>query len=206
MKKMYIICFLLLGLAFGGVYYGSYVFTNNRLAEDETGASSGADASQTQLQLVDAAKSEESIITRKTAYILEEYSLNDDSLVSEEMEPPIEVLGYDRKMMLEYIQEYMENMSEMEKDMGLISCELTSFSKDKVVLRKTYYKEEQEAQFYLEVQMGRIVVYQTADDTLYAYTEVKFNTLPEPLQREILAGKYIGTIEELYHFLETYSS
>lgn len=203
MKKMYIICFLLLGLAFGGVYYGSYVLTNNRLAKDEP---SGTATAETQVQLVDAGKSEESIITRKTVYVLEEYSLNDESLVSEEMEPPIEVLGYDRKMMLEYIQKSMENMSEKEKDMGLISCELTSFSKDKVVLRKTYYKEEQEAQFYLEVQMGRIVVYQTEDDSLYAYTEVKFNTLPETLQREILSGKYIGTIEELYHFLETYSS
>ena len=201
MKKVYIICFLLLGLAFAGVYYGSYVLTGNRLAEEQTSCDA---APGTEVQLADAAKAEESIITRKTRFILEEYSLNDKSLVSEEQTPPIEVLGYNRKRMTEYIQEYMENMSERERDMGLISCELTDFSKDRVVLRKTYYR--QQAQFYLEVEMGRIVVYQTADDSLYAYTEVKFDTLPENLQREVLSGKYIGTVEELYHFLESYSS
>lgn len=200
MKKMYIICFLVLCVAFSAVFFGSYQLTQNRLQEEETGTA----VSDT--QIVGVAKAEESIITRKTAYVLEEYCINDESLVSEETEPPIEVLGYDRARMLEYIQNYMDNMSETDKDKGLISYELTEFSKDKVVVRKTYYQGESTAQFYLDVQMGRIVVYQTADDSLYAYTEVKFNNLPENLRREILSGKYIETVEELYHFLESYSS
>lgn len=202
MRKMYIICFLLLGLAFAGVYYGSYVLTNERLATDD----SSDVVSESEIPLADAAKTEESIITRKTLFVQEAYSLNDDSLSVEEGNPPIEVLGYDRRMMTEYIRKYMDNMGEEEKEKGLISCELTSFSRDRVVLRKTYYKEEKAAQFYLDVQMGRIVVYLTEDDSLYAYTEVKFSSLPEKLQKEILAGKYIGTIDELYYFLETYSS
>lgn len=202
MKKMYIICFLFLGLVFGGVYYGSYVLTSNRLAEENAPTA----AAGTKEPIVNAVKAEESIITRKTVYIIEEYFLQDESLVSEKTEPPIEVLGYDRKRMTEYIQKYMDNMSTQEREKGLVSCELTSFSREKVVLRKTYYRQEDEAQFYLEVEMGRIVVYQTEDDSLYAYTEVKFNKLPEELQKEILSGKYIKTIEELYHFLESYSS
>ncbi len=204
MKKMYIVCFLVLGLAFSAVYYGSYRLTQQRLGNQEQ-QETNQDTSSVPAVL-GAAKTEESIITRRTAYVLEEYSLNDDSLTSETISPPVEVLGYDRKKLMDYIQSYMENMEQEDKEKGLISYELTSFSKDKVVLRKTYYQEEQTAQFYLDVQMGRIVVYQTEDDSLYAYTEVKFNNLPETLRREILAGKYIETVEELYHFLETYSS
>ncbi len=204
MKKMYIVCFLVLGLAFSAVYYGSYRLTQQRLGNQEQ-QETNQDTSSAPAVL-GAAKTEESIITRRTAYVLEEYSLNDDSLTSETISPPVEVLGYDRKKLMDYIQSYMENMEQEDKEKGLISYELTSFSKDKVVLRKTYYQEEQTAQFYLDVQMGRIVVYQTEDDSLYAYTEVKFNNLPETLRREILAGKYIETVEELYHFLETYSS
>lgn len=206
MKKMYIICFLVLGVAFSAVYYGSYRLTAQRLGEQtETQTGQNITATETPA-LLGAAKTEESIITRRTVYVLEEYSLNDGNLISETISPPVEVLGYDRRRMLDYIQECMENMPEEDREKGLISCELTDFSRDKVVLRKTYYKEEPTAEFYLDVQMGRIVVYQTVDDSLYAYTEVKFNQLPEELRREILAGKYIETVEELYHFLETYSS
>lgn len=204
MKKVYIICFLVLGLTLSAVYYGSYRLTRQQTATPE-GQETTVNTSASP-EILGAAKTDESIITRKTSYVLEEYSLNDDSLSSETISPPIEVLGYDRQKLLDYIQSCMENMSEEDKEKGLISYELTSFSKDEVVLRKTYYKEAPTAQFYLDVQMGRIVVYQTADDSLYAYTEVKFNNLPESLRREILAGKYIETIEELYHFLESYSS
>lgn len=202
MKKVYIICFLVLGLTLSAVYYGGY-----QLTKQQTAAPDGQATATTAIpEILGAARTNESIINRKTSYVLEEYSLNDNSLSSETTDPPIEVLGYDRQKLLDYIQNYMENMSVEDKEKGLISYELTSFSKDEVVLRKTYYQDTPTAQFYLDVQMGRIVVYQTADDSLYAYTEVKFNQLPEALRREILAGKYIETIEELYHFLESYSS
>lgn len=203
MKKMYIICVLVLGVLFSGVYYASYQITQKRIADQEKNNLYLADAEP---EILGAVSASESIITRKTSYILEEYSLNDNSLMREPKEPPVELLGYDRKKLMEYIQAYMDDMPQAEKDRGLISYELTSFSKDEVVLRKTYYRNENAAQFYLDVQMGRIVVYQTEDDTLYAYTELKFVDLPEKLQREILAGKYIETVEELYHFLETYST
>ncbi len=203
MKKMYIICFLVLGVLFSGIYYVSYQMTQKHMANQEKNNLYLAEAEP---EILGAVSANESIITRKTAYTLEEYSLNDNSLMRESKEPPVELLGYDRKKLMEYIQAYMDDMSQADKDKGLISYELTSFSKDEIVLRKTYYQNENAAQFYLDVQMGRIVVYQTEDDTLYAYTELKFAELPEKLQREILAGKYIETVEELYHFLETYST
>lgn len=65
MKKMYIICFLVLCLAFSAVYYGSYQLTQSRLQEEETNSTAVSDT-----QLAGVSKSEESIITRKTVYVL----------------------------------------------------------------------------------------------------------------------------------------
>lgn len=207
MKKTYIICFLLLGIVFSAVYYTSYQITMKKVkSPEEQNITQLAEIPTTEEKVDAANKVQEDIITRRTTYILETYNMNEDTISQETISPPIEVLGYNRKRMAEYIQEYMENMDEAEREAGLISYELTAFSGDSVIIRKTYYKPEPDYMFYLDVQMGRIVVYQAEDDTLYAYTEVKFNQLPEEVKQEVLEGKYIETVEELYHFLESYSS
>lgn len=53
---------------------------------------------------------------------------------------------------------------------------------------------------------GYIVVYTADKSAVYEYTNIAFATLPESVQEEIKAEKYIETIEELYGFLENYSS
>ena len=42
--------------------------------------------------------------------------------------------------------------------------------------------------------------------TVYEYTDISLEGLPENLQKEIQNGKYIETSESLYGFLENYSS
>ena len=42
--------------------------------------------------------------------------------------------------------------------------------------------------------------------TVYEYTDISLEDLPENLQKEIQNGKYIETSESLYGFLENYSS
>ena len=42
--------------------------------------------------------------------------------------------------------------------------------------------------------------------TIYEMTEIPLSDLPEEVQQEIAAGKYIATRDELYGFLENYSS
>lgn len=205
MKKMYIACFFLVGILFSAAYYASYRFTTKQFIQEE---SSGYENVQTSAasNMVPAATAGEAVITNRTTYIMESYSINQDEVSQETVDPPLEVLGFNRKQMLDYIKNYMENIEENEKEAGLISFELTAFSEDTVILRKTYYRPEPDYLFYLGVQMGRLVVYYTDDDELYAYTEIKFDKLPEELKREILKGKYIESVEELYEFLESYSS
>lgn len=59
--------------------------------------------------------------------------------------------------------------------------------------------------FLMEVN-GYVAVYMSDKETVYEYTNIEISELPYVLQNEIKNGKYIENIEELYGFLENYSS
>lgn len=60
--------------------------------------------------------------------------------------------------------------------------------------------------YYLCEMQGFVVVYLSDRKTIYEMTEIPLTDLPEEVQQEIAVGKYIPTQEELYGFLENYSS
>ena len=60
--------------------------------------------------------------------------------------------------------------------------------------------------FYLMEKNGFVVVYENDRKTIYEYTNIQVAELPYLLQNEIKNGKYIKNMEELYGFLENYSS
>lgn len=60
--------------------------------------------------------------------------------------------------------------------------------------------------YYLKELNGYVVVYLGDKKTVYEYTDISLEYLPENLQKEIQNGKYIETSESLYGFLENYSS
>lgn len=60
--------------------------------------------------------------------------------------------------------------------------------------------------YYLLETNGYVVVYESDRHTPYEYTDIVFEELPEILKQEIKNGKYIKNEEELYGFLENYTS
>lgn len=60
--------------------------------------------------------------------------------------------------------------------------------------------------YYLLEKDGYVCVYQSDQITLYESTNIKMDTLPDKLRREIKAGKYLESELKLYSFLENYSS
>ena len=51
-----------------------------------------------------------------------------------------------------------------------------------------------------------VTVYTLPEDTLYEYTDVILDVLPEETKEKIRQGKYLRNEEELYNFLENYTS
>ena len=60
--------------------------------------------------------------------------------------------------------------------------------------------------FYLFEEHGFITVYLSDKETVFEYTSIDVDELPKELKAEIRNGKYMEDQDELYSFLETYSS
>lgn len=60
--------------------------------------------------------------------------------------------------------------------------------------------------YYLMEVNGYLVVYLSDKTTPYEYTDILYDELPAMLREEIRNGKYIESTEELYGFLENFSS
>lgn len=60
--------------------------------------------------------------------------------------------------------------------------------------------------YYLKEQDGYVIVYLYDNVTVFEQTDILITSLPEDLQNQVIEGKYVKTAEELYSFLENYSS
>ena len=60
--------------------------------------------------------------------------------------------------------------------------------------------------YYLMEVNGYVVVYLIDKVTPYEYTAIAYDDLPPTVRAEVRNGKYIESPEELYGFLENYSS
>lgn len=60
--------------------------------------------------------------------------------------------------------------------------------------------------YFLYDKNGYVVVYLSDRKTPYEYTDILVSELPANLRIELRNGKYIENLEELYGFLENYSS
>ena len=80
------------------------------------------------------------------------------------------------------------------------------------VAEKVPAAEETEAdlsdhyEFLLVDHNDYVAVYQLPEREIYEYTDVIMEVLPEEVQKEVQQGKYIKNEEELYNFLENYTS
>lgn len=60
--------------------------------------------------------------------------------------------------------------------------------------------------YYLKEQDGFVQVYLSDKKTVFENTSIQIASLPELLREEIRHGKYLKDQQELYSFLENYSS
>ncbi len=156
-------------------------------------------------QVIEAAAAQEPVVTADTRYLLEMVDLTKGTVTESEETIPVMYIGLNREELLQALSAYEDNPPLTELELGFETIELTAFSKDRVAVCK-YYKEKVPQGFYLMVADHFIVVYEEDRSTLYMNTDILLERLPDILQREIMAGKFVASEEELYLFLESYSS
>lgn len=164
-----------------------------------------SDVSGMQEQIIETAVEKVPVVTADTMYLIEEINLLDGTIHERQEEVPVKYIGLDRDSLIRELESYDRNPPLTELEMGFETIELTAFSKDRVVICK-YYKEETEKGYYLMVEDHFIVVYEEDKRHLHMNTDILLENLNDALKAEIIQGKFIENEEELYNFLESYSS
>lgn len=141
-----------------------------------------------------------------TKIIAETFDTVTGEFSMQEQIPDTEMIGMTREELIAYLAEELENMPVSEYEKGLFSNELITFSKDKVILRKTYDASRVDFLYYIAVKNGEIVVYYNDKETVYEYTGISAIKLEEEERLALMEGIRVKTAEELFSLLESYSS
>lgn len=84
---------------------------------------------------------------------------------------------------------------------------ITAYGPEQVVLRQEEEEIKKEDQEYLlKVEEGSVTVYDKDTGEVFEHTNIPLESLPRELQAEVLLGKTLSGNQELYSFLENYSS
>lgn len=148
----------------------------------------------------------QNITTCDTRYIVIEYNMDDNIENTTSNKVPDKYLGMTRANLEEALEEYILNPTLEDIEKGLIDIQLKSFSQKEVQVYKTYKTPLKNPGYYLMVQDGKIVVMEEDKETIYLTTDIYADALSDSLKQELILGKFIYNIEELYGFLESYTS
>lgn len=156
--------------------------------------------------VVEAGLLDNPVITADTSYVILSYDMVSGSLEETEETAPDKYIGLNRERLEKELKEYGESPSLTDLEKGFMNIELLSFSPDRVVVRKSFQKEEETEGFFLINENNVVVVYDKSLTHVYMDTGIRTDELPWVVQNEIMNMKYMESESELYHFLESYSS
>lgn len=182
------------------IFAGSYFFA--RKSTEKTNDQLYSPEQLTADKAVDSVQ--ESCVKSNTEMVLEIYKKNVKQK-EEISKPPTEYVGNNRTQLIEQIQDYLAQPSLEDVKAGLISMELISFSPERIVIRKNY-ADELDYEYCLYIENGYVTVYYSDKKTVFSYTDIAAESLPENIRRELYSGMKIDSQGNLYDFLETYSS
>lgn len=177
-----------------------YFYPNN-LKRDNTKAQEMPVKEQMPVSVMDTP-----VVTANTRYVIQEYNVLNGQLKQNEETAPDKFIGLDRTKLAQEIENYNTKPSLTDQEKGFTFMELVSFSNDKVVVKKSYEKQEVAKGFFLLNENHYVVVYDSELSGIYMNTNILVEELPEKLQNEIIHMKYIQDEGELFNFLESYSS
>lgn len=208
MKRIYAIIsgFFALIIIFTLCFYFSYTVAlkqYNRNANEMNMLSTKNDLEQS-TTTVDTTKID--TITPFTNLIIEKYDIATNTTTTTNQNVNDELIGYTREDLALYCEHYMKNIPVDEQSQGLVSCNVESFSENKVVLKKTYNSENSQYEFYMVIQNGYITVFHSDKKTVFEYTNIEAKDLPQEEIDKLYDGIYVKDEQELYTILEGYSS
>ncbi len=141
-----------------------------------------------------------------TDYILKETNILDHTEMEIVKRLPEKYIGMNREQFLTVMDIYQAFPPLSEQQRGFVGLEVLSFSRERVVVRMNYQYIQPSTSFYLAAYDNKVWVYLEDKQTVYIETDIRVDLLPEELQQKIMQMMWVENQEELYNFLENYSS
>lgn len=200
-------CVFFLGF-FSNSLYVKWFYPNRSQAKELENVEETLPAESSSMEelLDEVAQVDDTIITCNTNFQVIEYDLSSDNRVEETQPLPAKYLGMDRETFSQNIEDYEISPPLEELEKGLISVEIINFSSQRITIQKNYQPPTIKDGYYLVSEDNYVIVYCTDMKTVYLYTEIPMEELPQAVQDEIIQVKYIESEANLYDFLESYSS
>lgn len=180
------------------IFFGSYALSKKYAAETNDIIYS------TKEENVAAEAVSDEIIRANTEIVYEIYRQG-EKIKEETVKAPATYVGKTRTEIIDFLEKSMSDLPKEELEEGLENMELISFSGGRVVIRKKYGKFLP-YKYCLYIENGAVTVYYSDKKTVYSYTDIRAEELPDSVRKELYSGKEIDSLGALYDFLETYSS
>ena len=178
---------------------GKYTQLSRSYREEIAGAVQKEVSKQVEVKFEDLSEglpvaNTEEMLSVNTVYQIENYDKVKDQTTTEYETIPEELVGFNR----EEADGYFKN--------GLQSIGITTFSKDRIIVRKIYDPSKVKYRYYLIAVDGEVVVYYGDQKTVYEYTGISTDTLSKEEQMSLKNGIEVKDEDALYGLLENYSS
>lgn len=215
MKKKVMSCLMGVGLFMVVLTlgcYGSFRLALRHLQENdnqmslERNMASKEEYSNFSAEVVEVDTGRVDRISEDTQCILEIYDLQNRATKVQMADIKKSFYGFTREELLLYLDAFVEEMPEKEKNRGMVSYELVSFGADELVLRKSYDTNRVEYEFFMKAEGEEIIVFFSDLTRVYEYTGILTTHLSEEEKEKLKQGYYVKNKEELYGILENYSS
>ena len=145
-------------------------------------------------------------ITSETILIYEIYHEDTEESLKEERAMPVEYAGMTRGELENYLQQCLPVMKMQEEEAGLLDIKLISFSKEEIVIRKTYTEVVQESGFFLKTINGELGIFNRSGTRLYEMTGILEESIPKEELARLKQGYVVENEKDLYSILENLSS
>lgn len=154
------------------------------------------------------------VLRQDAVMILETcHESNEKNIIINELDIPIELIGYTRDKVIEYLEKNGDYF--VSADEELINIMLVSFAEDRVVIRKNVREgavviypngESERYNYYIGFKDEKVVVFKKDKETVFIETGITFDMLDRETRENISEGVWIENINILYRYLESITS
>ncbi|MBO4290938.1 MAG: hypothetical protein J5898_03435 [Lachnospiraceae bacterium] len=143
-----------------------------------------------------------------TQYVIRETDERKGTVVETVRKLPKKYIGMDRDSFLASMRQYSLSPPLTERERGFQGLEVLSFSDERVIVQMNYQYVQPEAGkgFYVALMDHQLIVLLEDQKTVYIRTGLSDQDLPQELLTELTGMIYMDSEDELYGFLEAYSS